>query len=283
MTTVPAVAPVADAPPTAGRRRIRWGQVAVGIALPLLLVVIWQVSASIIEPREWILPSPATIARTGWEVRDRLWYHAQWTILITVLGFALAAVVGSAVAALIARSRIAGRLLYPWVIVSQTIPLVALAPLLMLWMPELGAMIALAALWSVFPVIVAGVDGLRGTDPELMRAVRALGASPGWTWWHVRAPGALPRLFTGLRLAAVFSVTGAVVGEMVASSRGLGALTRLSAAQFETPVTFAAVVVLALIGIAMFALVALTEWLSLPYLRRGTRPGINPPTTEVSP
>ncbi len=283
MTTVPTVAPVADAPPTTRRRRIRWGQVAVGIALPLLLVVIWQVSALIIEPREWILPSPATIARTGWEVRDRLWYHAQSTILITVLGFALAAVVGSAVAALIARSRSAGRLLYPWVIVSQTIPLVALAPLLMLWMPELGAMIALAALWSVFPVIVAGVDGLRSTDPELMRAVRALGASHGWTWWHVRMPGALPRLFTGFRLAAVFSVTGAVVGELVASNRGLGALTRFSAGQFETPVTFAAVVVLALIGIAMFALVALAEWLSLPYLRRGTRPGINRPTAEVSP
>ena len=126
---------------------------------------------------------------------------------------------------------------------------------------------------SIFPVIVAGVDGLRGTDPELLRAVRSLGASPGWVWRHVRIPAALPRWFTGVRLAAVFSVTGAVVGELVASDRGLGALTRLSAGQFETPVTFAAVVILALIGIAMFLLVALVEWAALPYLRRATRPG----------
>jgi len=182
-------------------------------------------------------------------------------------------VVGCLVAALIARSRVAGFMLYPWIIVSQTIPLVALAPLLVLWMPEFGAMVTLAALISIFPVIVAGVDGLRSTDHELIRAVRTLGASPGWTWWHVRVPAALPRLFTGLRLAAVFAVTGAVVGELVASDRGLGALTRLSAGQFETPVTFAAVVILALIGIAMFLIVAVTEWAALPYLRRGTRPG----------
>ena len=275
MITAAQVEPVVPVPPAPRRRRVRWGQVAAAVALPLLLVLLWQVSAWIVQPREWILPSPATIASTGWDVRERLWYHAQWTILITIVGFALATVVGCLLAAMIARSRIAGLMLYPWIIVSQTIPLVALAPLLVLWMPDFGAMVTLAALISIFPVIVAGVDGLRSTDPELIRAVRTLGASPGWTWWHVRVPAALPRLFTGLKLAAVFAVTGAVVGELVASDRGLGALTRLSAGQFETPVTFAAVVILALIGIAMFLIVATAEWAALPYLRRGTRPGSN--------
>ena len=274
MSTVPAVEPVREAAPDAPRRRrVPWGGIALAIALPLILVLVWQVATWVFSPREWILPSPAAVARAGWDAADRLWYHAQWTILITVLGFALAAVVGSLLATLIARSRIAGLMLYPWIIVSQTIPLVALAPLLVLWMPEFGAMVTLAALISIFPVVVAGVDGLRGTDPEVLRAVRALGASDGWAWWHVRVPAAMPRMFTGLRLAAVFAVTGAVVGELVASERGLGALTRLSAGQFETPLTFAAVVILALIGIAMFALVALAQWLCLPYLRRGTRPG----------
>jgi putative hydroxymethylpyrimidine transport system permease protein len=273
MTSAPVVEPVAAPVPTPVRRHISWARVALAIALPLVLIGIWQVCCWIFAPREWILPSPAVVAQAGWEVRDRLWYHAQWTIVVTVIGFALAVIVGSLLAALIARSRIAGLMLYPWIIVSQTIPLVALAPLLVLWMPEFGAMVTLAALISIFPVIVAGVDGLRGTDPELLRAVRALGASPRWVWLHVRIPAALPRWFTGLRLAAVFSVTGAVVGELVASARGLGALTRLSAGQFETPVTFAAVVILALIGIAMFLLVAFAEWAALPYLRRATRPG----------
>ena len=273
MTSAPVVEPVRASAPVMTRRRLPWQQVALAIALPLVLIVIWQVCCRIFQPREWILPSPATVARAGWDVRDRLWYHAQWTLLVTIVGFALAVAVGSLLAAVIARSRIAGLMLYPWIIVSQTIPLVALAPLLVLWMPEFGAMITLAALISIFPVIVAGVDGLRGTDPELLRAVRSLGASPGGVWRHVRIPAALPRWFTGVRLAAVFSVTGAVVGELVASDRGLGALTRLSAGQFETPVTFAAVVILALIGIAMFLIVALVEWAALPYLRRATRPG----------
>jgi len=273
MTSAPAVEPVAAPVPTHARRRVPWARVSLAIALPLVLIGIWQVCCWIFAPREWILPSPAAVAQAGWDVRDRLWYHAQWTIVVTVIGFALAVIVGSLLAALIARSRIAGLMLYPWIIVSQTIPLVALAPLLVLWMPEFGAMVTLAALISIFPVIVAGVDGLRGTDPELLRAMRALGASPRWMWLHVRVPAALPRWFTGLRLAAVFSVTGAVVGELVASERGLGALTRLTAGQFETPVTFAAVVILALIGIAMFLAVALVEWAALPYLRRGTRPG----------
>ncbi len=272
MTPVPGTTDAG--PPPAGRHRhVRVGQVAAATLLPLLLVLAWQVSAWIIAPREWILPSPAVIARTGWEVRDRLWHHAQWTLLITVIGFTLAVVVGCLIAALIARSRIAGRMLYPWIIVSQTVPLVALAPLLVLWMPGFGAMVTLAALISLFPVVVAGVDGLRSTDPELIRAMRTLGASSGWIWSHVRVPSALPRLFTGLRLAAVFAVTGAVVGEIVASDRGLGALTRLSAGQFETPVTFAAVAILALIGIAMFLVVAMAEWAALPHLRRDTRPG----------
>jgi ABC-type nitrate/sulfonate/bicarbonate transport system permease component len=126
---------------------------------------------------------------------------------------------------------------------------------------------------SIFPVIVAGVDGLRGVDPDLVRAARGLGADDAWVWRHVRLPASLPRLFTGIRLAAVFVVSGAVVGELVASERGLGALTRLSAGQFETPVTFAGVAVLALIGLALFGLVALAEALVLPWTRRATRPG----------
>jgi ABC-type nitrate/sulfonate/bicarbonate transport system permease component len=273
MTTSSAIEPVLAPVPVPERRGVRWDRVGLAIALPLVLIAVWQVCCWIFQPRAWILPSPAAVARAGWEVRDRLWYHAQWTIVVTVIGFALAVVVGSLLAALIARSRIAGLMLYPWIIVSQTIPLVALAPLLVLWMPEFGAMITLAALISIFPVIVAGVDGLRGTDPEVTRAMRALGASLRWVGLHVQVPGALPRWFTGLRLAAVFSVTGAVVGELVASTRGLGVLTRLSAGQFETPVTFAAVIILALIGIAMFLLVAVAEWAALPYLRRATRPG----------
>lgn len=255
------------------RRSMRPARVALAVALPLLVLVAWQLVSWIASPREWMLPSPAAVGQAAWGARDRLWFHAQWTVLIAVIGLLLAVALGSAIAYLIARSRIARLALYPWVVVSQVIPLVALAPLLVLWFPPFVAIVALAVLMSIFPVVVAGVDGLRRTDPDLVRAARGLGADEGWAWRHVRVPAALPRLFTGIRLAAVFVVSGAVVGELVASDRGLGALTRLSAGQFETPVTFAGVVLLALIGLALFGAVALAERAALPWTRRATRRG----------
>ncbi|MBU6363924.1 MAG: ABC transporter permease subunit [Acidobacteria bacterium] len=257
----------------ARRRRLRPGQVALAVALPLVAIALWQVAVWVFAPREWILPSPVDVARAGWDARDRLWFHMQWTILIAVIGLALAIGIGSALAYLIARSRIAWLAAYPWIIVSQVIPLVALAPLLVLWFPPFVAILVLAVLMSIFPVVVAGVDGLRGTDRDLIRAARGLGAEESWTWHHVRVPAALPRLFTGMRLAAVFVVSGAVVGELVASERGLGALTRLTAGQFETAITLAAVVLLGLIGLGLFGLIALAERIALPWTRRATRRG----------
>lgn len=263
----------ADAAPPAARRRMRPGQVVLAVVLPLLVIGAWQVAVWVFSPREWMLPSPAAVVGAGWDAGDRLWFHAQWTVLIAVVGLALAIAIGSALAYALARSNLARLAVYPWVIVSQVIPLVALAPLLVLWFPPFVAILALAVLMSIFPVVVAGVDGLRGADPDLVRAVRGLGASDAWAWHHVRVPAALPRLFTGMRMAAVFVVSGAVVGELVASERGLGALTRLTAGQFETPLTFAAVFLLALIGLALFGAIALAERIAMPWTRRATRRG----------
>jgi ABC-type nitrate/sulfonate/bicarbonate transport system permease component len=270
---VPGAARGANGTAARGRRRLRPRQVALVVVLPLLAIVLWQVAVWVFAPREWMLPSPAAVAQAAWDARDRLWFHMQWTILIAVIGLTLAIAIGSALAYLVARSRVAWLAVYPWVIVSQVIPLVALAPLLVLWFPPFVAILVLAVLMSIFPVVVAGVDGLRGTDRDLLRAARGLGADEAWTWHHVRVPSALPRLFTGMRLAAVFVVSGAVVGELVASDRGLGALTRLTAGQFETPITFAAVILLGLIGLALFGLVALAERLAIPWTHRATRRG----------
>jgi len=255
---------------TMSRRRLR--RLLPVLILPLLAIAAWQVAIWVAAPREWMLPSPVAVAGAGWEARERLWFHAQWTLMISVIALIISAAVGAALAYVIARSRMARLAIYPWVIVSQVIPLVALAPLLVLWLPPFAAILVLAVLMSIFPVIVAGVDGLGAAHPDLIRATRGLGASEGWTWMHVRVPAALPRLFTGLRMAAVFVVSGAVVGELVASDRGLGALTRLSAGQFETPLTFAAVVLLALIGLGLFGAIAVAERLALPWTRRPTRP-----------
>ncbi len=240
--------------------------------LPLAGVLVWQLIVTLATPQEWLLPAPADVAETLWTDRARLWFHAQATIAAAALGLALATVFGVALAAAIAAWRAADRAIYPWVIASQAIPLLALAPIIGVWAGFGTAQVVVAFLITFFPVVVTGVDGLRAADPELARAARSLGASRAWVWRHVTFPAALPSLFSGLKMAAVFAVTGAVVAEYVGADRGLGYLSELATAQFETVLAFAAIAWLAVIGVAFFAVVALCERLALPHRHHAIRP-----------
>ena len=263
--------PAAEAPPARGPRGRRLLRRLPLLVLPLAVLLAWQLADLVANPRDWLLPSPAEIAQTLWSDRDRLWFHAQATLGTTLTGLALAVAAGVVIAAVIASSRWAELALYPWVVASQTIPLLAIAPLLVIWLDPQPAAVLLTALVAFFPVVVSGIDGLRGADPLLARTTRTMGASRLWVWWHVLWPAALPRLFTGIRMAAVFAVTGAVVGEYVGADRGLGAFSKITTAQFETAETFAAVAWLAAIGIALFVAVAAVERLVLPYRHRPAR------------
>lgn len=240
--------------------------------LPLGGLLAWQAAIWLAAPRDWLLPSPGAVWSAGWDHRDRLWFHAQATIAETLVGLAIALAVGLLLAAGIAASRVLEATVYPWVVASQAVPILSLAPVMAVWLDYTLTQIVVAALLCVFPVIVTAVDGLRGGDPALARTVRTLGASRGWTWRHVTVPAALPPLFSGLKLAAVFAVTGAVVAEYVGADRGLGYLTELSTAQFETALAMAAIAVLAVIGVVLFLLAALAERLALPHRHRATRP-----------
>ncbi len=240
--------------------------------LPLGGLLLWQAVIWFAQPRDWLLPSPGQVASAAWEHRDRLWFHAQATILATLVGLGIALVVGLLLAAGIAASRVLEGAVYPWIVASQAVPILSLAPVMAVWLDYTLTQIVVAALLCVFPIVVTAVDGLRGGDPALARTVRTLGASRGWTWWHVTVPAALPPLFSGLRLAAVFAVTGAVVAEYVGADRGLGYLTELATAQFETALAMAAIAALALIGVVLFLAVALAERLALPHRHRPTRP-----------
>lgn len=242
------------------------------VLLPLGGLAVWQAIIWLAQPRDWMVPSPAAVARVLWDDRARLWFHAQATIGTTVLALAIAVVAGVALAGAIAASRALEGAVYPWVVASQAIPILAVAPVLAIWFDYRTAQIVVAVLVCVFPVVVTGVDGLRGADPSLVRTVRTLGASRGWTFRHVTLPAALPSLFSGLRMAAVFAVTGAVVAEYVGADRGLGYLTEFATAQFETATAFAAIALLAVLGVALFVLVGLVERLALPHRHRSTRP-----------
>jgi len=271
-------APTATAPRRAagavdgGRRAGRLARGAILLVLPLLGLVAWQAAVWIADPAPWLLPSPIDVADALWTDRGRLWFHARATAAAAGIGFALAATLGTLLAVGLAASRALERTLYPWLVASQAIPILAVAPLLAIWVDYGVAQVMVAFVISFFPVVVTGVDGLRSVDPALARALRTLGAGPGWTFRHITFPGALPTLFSGLKMAAVFSVTGAVVAEYVGSDRGLGYLTEFTTAQFRTAQSFAAVALLGLIGVAFFGVVAAAERLALPHRHHPVRP-----------
>lgn len=253
-----------------------WAAAVLWRALPLALLPalglgLWEAGVLIADPAPWLVPAPHDIAQTLATEHDRLWFHAQATIRTALLGLLLAGLAGLALAAAISASRVVEQTVYPWIIASQTVPVLAVAPLLGIWVGYGAAQLLVVTVFCFFPIVVTGVDSLRIERGDLTTAARSLGAGPFDIWRRITFPAALPALFSGLRLAAVFAVTGAVVAEYVGADRGLGFLTELATAQFETVLTFAAIVWLAALGIAAFALISFTERLAMPWRHRPTR------------
>lgn len=232
----------------------------------LLVLVMWEVLVRLFGVPVFLLPGPSAIAGAFWESRDLLLRHAGPTAGEAVLGFLVAVVAGALSGLLINRSALAERSLYPWLVVSQTLPTVAIAPILVTWLGY-GQLpkVLVVTLFCFFPVTVATVDGLRATDPDLVRLMRSFGAARWRIFFMVEAPGALPFLFGGVRLAVTYCVIGAVVGEWVGSSEGLGFLMIQDKAQFEIPRLFAEISLLSVMGVSLFLLVALLQRLAAPW------------------
>jgi ABC-type nitrate/sulfonate/bicarbonate transport system permease component len=240
--------------------------------LALMVLAAWEVLVRLFGVPAFLLPGPLSIAGAFWESRGLLLEHAVPTASEALLGFAGAAVAGLVSGLLINRSALAERTLYPWLVVSQTLPIIALAPILVTWfgygpLPK----VLVVVLFCFFPITVATVDGLRATDPDLIRLMRSFGATRRRIFYMVEVPGALPFLFGGVRLAVTYSVIGAVVGEWVGSSEGLGFLMIQDKSQFEIARLFAEIAVLSAMGVALFLLVALIQRLAAPWtLKRET-------------
>lgn len=241
------------------------------LALLAVLVLLWQWYASQPTIDTQILPTPLAVWNVLVGQRDILWENMLVTLQETMIGFALALAAGVLFGTLIDFSPWLRRAIYPLLVASQTIPIITLAPLLVLWFGfGLVSKSIVVLLVCFFPIVVALADGLRSADPELIRLFRAFGAGSLRIFWTVRLPGALPSLFSGIRIAIAYSVIGAIFGEYVGSSAGLGFYMQLKQHSFATAGVLAAIVVTALLSIALFASVALVERLALPwyYLQR---------------
>ena len=226
-------------------QRIAEALAAPGLAL--LILVAWQVAVPALGLSEFVLPTPAQIARRIAKDWPLLLAHARVTLFEVLGGFAFAVLAGIPTALLIFYSRIFERAVYPLLIAEQAVPKVALAPLVVLylgygWAPK----IFLAFLIGYFPIVVATVVGLQSIEPAMVDLLRAMGASPWQTFVKLRLPAALPNLFGGLKLAIGLAVIGAVIGEYVAAERGLGYLQLQANSQFDTTLNFASLLFVAL-------------------------------------
>jgi NitT/TauT family transport system permease protein/putative hydroxymethylpyrimidine transport system permease protein len=238
--------------------------------LPALLLAAligaWQLAAStgamadLLGLEDFLVPSPAEIATALWENRSLLADNAWVTLQEIVFGFLIALVVGLGFAVLLYLFTPLRLASYPLLIASQTIPILVLAPVLVVWFGYgIGPKLAIVTIVCFFPITVTTLDGLRSVDPEAIKLMRTLDASRWQTLRRVEAPTALPYAFSGARLAAVFTTIAAVFGEWAGSSSGLGHMILQDNAQLETARVFAAFVILSAIALALYGLVALAE------------------------
>ena len=239
-------------------------------ALILIAFGIWEMAVRLFNIAHWLLPPPSSIGAELLESRSLFLRHTLVTLEEVVLGFALALVIGIALAAAIAYSRIVERAAYPFVIASQTVPVIVIAPLLLIWIGYgIWPKIIMVILISFFPIVINTVDGLKSADPDMLNMMRTLGASRWQLFTKIQAPSSVPFLFSGIRVAIALSVIGAVIGEWVGASAGLGYLMTRSAPQFLTDRVFASIFILSVMGITLFVLVVLIERYAMPWYQWG--------------
>ncbi|MEM7068463.1 MAG: ABC transporter permease [Pseudomonadota bacterium] len=222
------------------------------VASTLLAIALWQLLVLTTGLPRFILPGPMLVGETIWKSRALLAEHALVTISEVLIGLVLGAVLGGLSAIGLAASQMARALVKPMLVFSQAIPVFALAPILTLWLGYgLGSKIAMALIIIYFPVTSSFFDALMRTPPEWLQLARVMGSSKSRMMWHIRIPSALPGFASGLRLAAVYSPIGAIIGEWVGASKGLGYLMLLANGRAKTDLMFAALIVLAIFTILL--------------------------------
>jgi NitT/TauT family transport system permease protein len=240
---------------------------AVPVGTLLGVLVVWEVAARALRIPAFVMPLPSAVFREGWQWRYRFIGHTWVTLYETLGGFALSIVVGVPLAVLIVYSPGMRRALYPLIVLAQSVPKIAIAPVLLL-MTGHGEIpkIIVAFLVAFFPVVIDTATGLAATPPELLDLSRSYRASPFKTFVKVRLPMALPFFFAGAKVAITLSVIGAVVGEFVGSDRGLGYVILSATSYWKTELAFSAMIILSLMAIVLFGAVALVERLMCPWL-----------------
>lgn len=247
--------------------RLRWiASYGPAFVLAVALLLLWELYVRTGQVSLTVLPSPTAVIQglvNNWGIISQ---HTIQTLLETVIGMSVATILGLVLAVVLDVSPWVNRAVYPLLVTSQTIPIIALAPLLLIWFGfGLLPKVIVVALYCFFPIAVACADGLLATSQDLERLMKSMGASRWQILMLVRLPGAMPSFFSGLRIAATYSVTGAIFGEYVGAYQGLGIYMQTSANSHAIVLVFAAIVVTAVLSLLLFGLVSLVERIALPW------------------
>ena len=232
----------------AGLAGARPGRAALVLVAVGLVAWQWYVTASGVRPQ--VLPSPLRVLEQGWAFREQIWANTVPTLQVTAVGFAVSLALGWALAVAVDFSPWLRRALTPLLVASQTLPIIAIAPLLIIWFGfGLLPKVVVIALVTFFPVAVGLIEGFAATDRQATNLLRSMGASRWQQFRYVRLPGAMPSFFTALRIGITYAVTGAIFAEYVGATAGLGIFMNLQKNSFRTDLVLAAVLVTALLSV----------------------------------
>jgi ABC-type nitrate/sulfonate/bicarbonate transport system permease component len=246
----------------------------VGRAWPALaglvaLIGIWEIVVKVTGLDATVLPSPGRVAHQGWSNRGLLWSNAVPTVKETVIGMLCALGTSAILATVIDFSRICRRAVYPLLVISQSVPVIVVAPLFVIWFGfGLLPKVLVIVLVTFFPTTVSLLEGFAASDEDAGRLLRSMGASRLQIFTRLRVPTALPYFFTGLRVAVSFAVMAAIFGEWVGAYNGLGIFMELQKNALRTDLVFAAIVVTALVSITLYGLTFVLQAAVMPWYRR---------------
>jgi NitT/TauT family transport system permease protein len=213
-----------------------------------------------------VLPTPLQVLKSMIADAKILTEEGWVTALECIYGFALSLAIGIPIAVVMTYSRIANQMFYPLLVASQSIPKVAVAPILLVWFGTgINSKLAMAFVIAFFPVVVDTATGLRSTSPDLLELARSLQCTRLQTFLKIQLPSALPSIFSGAKIAVTLSVIGAVIGEFIGSNEGLGNLLLTANSQLNTPLVWASLTVLSVLGMILYGFVVLAEKLFMPW------------------
>jgi NitT/TauT family transport system permease protein len=247
-------------------RRVLESQLARPLILIVAIFVLWDLVIRIFKIPPYLIPAPWDVAKMLVAEWPRLWRESLFTGYATLGGFGLSILFGIPIAMLIAYSRLVESYVYPLLVFSQSVPKIAIAPLFVVWFGfGIFPKVISAFLLGFFPIVVATVMGFKSMETEMIDLARSMRASRLQMFLKFSLPQALPSIFSGLKVSATLAVVGAVVGEFVGSNSGIGYVLQIANGNFDLPLMFAALFVLSMMGVILFAIVDLAEKIMIPW------------------